>query len=111
MEMNMTSPCKTCPFRTDVTPFLNAERVEEITNALLNDRSFSCHSSNEFDDDGKVTKEAEHCAGAVIFLEKQGRCNQWMRWMERLGMYDHTKMKMDSPVFDCAEDMIEAQPF
>lgn len=30
-----------------------------------------------------------------------------MRISERLGMYDRTKMKMDSPVFDDADEMAE----
>jgi hypothetical protein len=45
----------------------------------------------------------------MILLEKLGRPNQWMRIGERLGLYDPRQLKMDAPVFDTFEAMIEAQ--
>lgn len=114
MHMNLTKPCDNCPFRTDVDPFLTSERVEEICHGLIESQStFACHKTTEFDEDagGHINSEdEEHCAGALIMLEKLDRPNQMMRWMERLGQYDRTKLDMESPVFDCADEMIEAQP-
>jgi len=113
MKMDMTTPCDSCPFRTDVKPYLTQGRVEEITDAIVEQQhTFSCHKTNDSDDEGDAieTEDSQHCAGAMIFLEKLERPNQWMRFMERFGDYDHTKLNMDAPVFDSAEEMIEAQP-
>lgn len=52
---------------------------------------------------------AQHCAGALILLEKMEQPNQMMRWMERIGAYDRTKLDMDAPVFGDTEEFIEAQ--
>ena len=50
---------------------------------------------------------AEHCAGALIFLEAQEQPNQMMRIAERLGLYDRRKLDMESPVFDDADAMAD----
>ena len=107
---SMTKPCPKCPFRNDIRPYLTPERVEEIE-ASLERAEFPCHQTVDYDDDGEgcVTSKSEHCAGALILMEKEGRSSQMMRIAERLGMYDHTKLDMDSPVFDSFEEMIEAQ--
>jgi hypothetical protein len=42
-------------------------------------------------------------------MEKEGRSSQMMRIAERLGMYDHTKLDMDAPIYDSFDDMIDAQ--
>jgi hypothetical protein len=90
------SPCSTCPFRTDIVPFLRKERVREIERSLVH-VSFFCHKTTKYndqdDDDEDVyhPKGGEaHCAGALILLEKEGRSSQMMRIAERLGLYDHT---------------------
>ena len=45
-------PCKHCPFRRDVKPFLHPERAEEISNAASNPYSeFHCHATLGHDDD------------------------------------------------------------
>jgi len=55
------------------------------------------------------TEESQHCAGALILMEKMKRPSQMMRIVERLGMYDATKLQMDAPVFSSFEEMAEAQ--
>lgn len=112
MRMDLTKPCSDCPFRNDRPAYLSVERAEEIIDGLLADKSFTCHKHNDEDDEGNAveTKDSQHCAGAMILLEKLNRPNQWMRWMERLGMYDRTNLDMNAPVFDSPEDFIDAQP-
>lgn len=113
MNFDLTAPCKDCPFRSDVRPYLNKHRVREIIASItVQQGTFSCHKTNEHDDEGEAieTGKSQHCAGAAILLERMGRPNQMMRIAERLGMYDHTKLKMDSPVFDTPAKMIAAQP-
>jgi hypothetical protein len=114
MQMNLRQPCSNCPFRKDIPAYLSKERAEEIVISLMEeDKTFSCHKTNDFDDetgDTVETKNSEHCGGALVFLEKQECPNQWMRVAERFGWYDRSKLKMDAPVFDTPEEFITAQP-
>lgn len=102
MKMDMKRPCEHCPFRTDcLKGWLGKDRATEIAGGLNADQSFACHETTEFGDDGEDVRSdgEQHCAGAMILLEKLGRPNQWMRWMERLRLYDHTALDMTAPVF------------
>ena len=110
MKYEMKTPCPLCPFRTDVEPFLLVARVEEILNSLVQ-AEFPCHKTTATDDEGEtfVPKDAQHCAGALILLEKMEQPSQMMRICERLGMYDRTQLDMAAPVYDDAEEMLEAQ--
>lgn len=112
MKLDLRTPCQNCPFRTDVRPFLNPKRVAEILEAIVEqDATFSGHQHNQFeeDEDGECAviegREARHCAGAAILLEKIGQPNQWMRIAERMGWYDRHRLKMDAPVYDSPEAM------
>lgn len=112
MNLDMTQPCVNCPFRRDVRGYLTRARAHEIAAALLSDASFTCHKTiaTEEDDEGECftveTPDSQHCAGALIFLEAQERPNQMMRWMERIGCYDRSKLNMAAPVFTTAHDFI-----
>lgn len=108
MKFDMVQPCTNCPFRRDVRGYLTRARAAEIASALLSDASFTCHKTNEYTEEGVIeTSDSRHCAGALIFLEAQDRPNQMMRWMERIGCYDRSKLDMDAPVFHAARDFIE----
>ena len=114
MNFNLKKPCKNCPFRSDIRPFLTVERAEEIFDGLIYSQgTFACHkttvSSDEDDCEMVTTQKSEHCAGALILLEKLEMPNQMMRIAERLGAYDHTQLEMDAPVFDDGESFIDAQ--
>lgn len=110
----LTKPCGKCPFRTDVPAYLTRERAEEIIDGLVRGE-FLCHQTLDYDDlteDGEAreTDHTHHCAGALIMLEHAERPSQMMRICERIGLYDRTKLRMDSPVFTDPDDFIEAQP-
>ncbi len=111
MEFNLKKPCKDCPFRTDNGFILSNSRVEEITNALVNqDQTFSCHKTIKHDDEtgeGIEGKKTQHCAGALIMLEHMEKPNQMMRIAERCGFYDHTALDMDAPVFTNDDEMVD----
>lgn len=117
MKFELRTPCKDCPFRTDVTPYLTRARVREITDAITEGQAtFSCHKLNDLVEDEETGEEdvvegerAQHCAGAMIMLERLGRPNQMMRIAERVGLYDRSKLRMDSPVYATPEAMIKAQ--
>ena len=85
--------------------------MEEIIDALMRDATFTCHETTvgSEDDDSEMVDgpNAQHCAGALIFLEHQDAPNQLMRIAERLGSYDRTKLDMDAPVPDCEYELIE----
>lgn len=111
MSYALTKPCKDCPFRHDIRPFLRRARAEEIVEGLERGE-FPCHKTLECTDDEegtRVGKKSQHCAGALIMLEKVDRPSQMMRIAERIGMYDRTKLDMDAPVFDDPQDFIDAQ--
>lgn len=112
MKFDLVRPCKDCPFRSDIPGYLSAARVREIVDAITRQQgTFTCHKTNKFEDGETIeTRDSQHCAGALIFLERLGRPNQMMRIAERLGGYDHTKLDMDSPVFKTPSAMERAQP-
>jgi len=111
MNFNLKKPCKDCPFLIGRMFPLNRERREEIAEFITTHQgTFPCHKTTEFDDDSELVNsdKTEHCAGAAIMLEKMKQPNQMMRWMERIGEYDYTKLAMDSDVFDSADEFIDA---
>jgi hypothetical protein len=108
---SMTSPCKHCPFRNDITPYLHPGRVREIE-ASLERAEFPCHKTTDSDRDEEQqyhpTGSEIHCAGALILLEKLERPSQMMRICERLQIYDRRKLDMEAPVFDSFDEMVQA---
>lgn len=112
MNFELTQPCEKCPFRTDIPPFLTKERICDLEQGLIGKQAtFTCHMTNDYseDGDGVETDKSQHCAGALILLEKLEAPNQMMRIAERLNYYNYKKLKMDSNVFDTFEEMEEAQ--
>lgn len=73
----MKTPCKHCPFRNDITPYLHPQRAEELAYASQNPYiSFSCHKTTEYDEDSEdgemmVTANSKECAG-FLTLRAQG---------------------------------------
>lgn len=102
MNFNLRKPCKDCPFLIDRRFSLHPRRVDEIGRALVREqKTFACHKTVKHDDDGRAIshKDEEHCAGALIMLERMERPNQMMRISERLGFYDRTKLDMSAKIF------------
>lgn len=106
----MKTPCATCPFRKDISPYLTRWRVREIERSLVQ-AEFACHKTTEHDDEGEhvPTSREIHCAGALILCEKEGRPSQMMRIAEQLGLYDPRQLDMAAPVFDSFGEMAKAQ--
>jgi hypothetical protein len=66
MTWFMKKPCKNCPYRKDVRPFLTPERGEDLAVHSCNKyNSFTCHQTLDNDDDGDtvVVAESLECAG------------------------------------------------
>ncbi len=105
-------PCARCPFRTDIHPYLNEERAEEISDSLRAGAEFPCHATLDYETDDMEPERADRtsfCAGAMIVLEQSEGPNQMMRIAARLGFYDYTKLDMDAPVFEDPDDFVGAQ--
>lgn len=105
MRYNMTSPCNACPFLKGSGFTLKS---------LLAHASgeFACHKACDLSDEGAFEARSDktpHCAGALIFLELRGQPHQMMRICERLGMYDRSKLNMESPVGVTAADFRRAK--
>lgn len=116
MDYDMKKPCETCPFRRGTVMRLREGRVEEIVSNMLNPGGgeFPCHKTiiNNDDDEGfSQTPHTKHCAGALIFAEKNERMNQMMRFAERFGAYDPVALMADQEVvdsvFDDYDEMLE----
>lgn len=105
MNYNMHKPCDECPFIKGSG--FTWKRLHEHASG-----EFPCHKACdlvEHEDGGsyfeqKANGKTPHCAGALIFLEKQGRPHQMMRISERLGFYDHTKLDMTADVVEKPAD-------
>lgn len=69
-------PCKHCPFRNDVTPFLHPDRAYEIASISQNHYStFPCHKTTESDDESGecyATNESKECAGMLTMRAQSG---------------------------------------
>jgi hypothetical protein len=99
MNYKLTTPCDECPFLIGSGfTYRNLQRHAG--------GEFGCHKACDATEDGvfEPHKKTPHCAGALIFLEKQNRPHQMMRIAERLGMYDHTKLEMAAPVVSGPSD-------
>ncbi len=70
--------------------------------------SFPCHKTTvESGDEGEMrdNSNSQQCAGAEIFLIKQGRSTQLGRIAERLGMA--AVLDLDAPVCGSLKEMLE----
>lgn len=112
MNYEMTTPCDACPFLKG-SGFTWNSLVEHSSG------EFACHKTCEVDEDEdsetygcfvERNENTPHCAGALIFLEKQEAArtgihsHQMMRIMERFGDYDRRKLNMDAPVVEKPQD-------
>jgi hypothetical protein len=107
MKYDLTRPCDLCPFRNDDNRL--TVPVQRMRGMLSGE--FCCHKTGETNDEtGSIEPqpESQHCAGALIMLEKMGKQHQMMRIAERLGMYDPSRLDMDAPVFGSFAEVCEA---
>ncbi len=99
MKYDMTKPCDQCPFLTKLKRGFTTRRLEEMASG-----EFPCHKTAEVVEDDEcgseyhATADSQHCAGALIYLEKRDRSHQMMRIMERTNGYDRTKLDMTAAV-------------
>ena len=72
----MRHPCKHCPFRRDVKPFLHPERGEELAYHAQNPyNTFACHKTtehNEYTDELEAGPTSKECAGFMTLQCQEG---------------------------------------
>lgn len=114
MQFHLRRPCPHCPFRSDGHPYLVGARAQELADALKFGNWFGCHETTESDEESgesMCTDDTEHCAGAMILLEKIGWPSQAMQLSERLqyprnAFYDPNRLDMEAPVFNTLEEFV-----
>jgi hypothetical protein len=121
VKFNLTQPCASCPFRTDIAFCLARERRSEIAAFLLfGDATFACHNTVDYsrwegdrgedeDADYIYSGDEQHCAGALITLKRMGAL--WGNVMFRLAamgkMFDPEGLRLDAQVFDSMDAFVE----
>ena len=97
MQFDLKQPCKDCPFikGSSTNRTLAEGRLNDIIDTIRHDKTFTCHKTLEL-----PSSEQQHCAGALVFLEREKCPNQMMRIAERFGMYDRHALKMDVDLID-----------
>ena len=96
MNYNKTIPCADCPFLEVNAKSYGLRRLSQFASG-----EFPCHKTARLDEEENAfvsTKESQHCAGALIFLEKRNAPHQMMRITERLGMYDASALDLSLPI-------------
>jgi hypothetical protein len=126
VNYDLTRPCASCPFRTDRPFALHPERGREIMQALDRGGTFQCHKTVDYAEDSEAgdeprqTPKDQHCAGALLLLEHEGRgkavggtgpgcvTNQQARFAARFGMFDPDKLDGTSPVYRTRREWFKA---
>lgn len=91
----MAKPCKSCPFRNDVFPFLRVARIVGIIKAP----AFACHNTVDYGEEGNanVVERSKQCAGRAIMLMRDAAPDTFMQASQRMNVSDWTKLDLADP--------------
>lgn len=94
---------------------LGEERMRNIVQALHDDKTFTCHQTIDYsaqfeeDDTGEEhfhpSEKNQHCAGALLYMEREGIQTTAMQIGNRLGLYDPRKLKGMDKIIDRLGDI------
>jgi len=108
VNYTLKTPCADCPFRSDIKAYIRPDRVDEIDRSL-EQGTFPCHRTLVYtggdEEEPEIPESSQHCAGALILLEKLNRPSQTMRIAENIRLYDRRKLDMKSAVYNTFEEM------
>lgn len=119
MKFDLHRPCNLCPFVRGGLG-LDRERARALGGQIVDINGdggrgvFVCHKTGITRGSGAIVEKldgsSQHCAGALIFAEKQNAPTQMMRIAERLRLYDRHKLDKKSfkKVFDNLAEMISS---
>jgi hypothetical protein len=101
VNYRLTTPCDQCPY-------LKGSGFTWASLKAHASGEFPCHKASDLSGDGffveKEGQKTPHCAGALIFLEKQKKPHQMMRICERLGLYKPANLDLAAPVVTSPKD-------
>jgi hypothetical protein len=114
VDYKLKKPCSNCPFVRVGGVRLTASRIHEIAGGMLSNPGieFVCHKTVRTTDDEEEAVAncdapgAQHCAGALIFAEKNGHTTQMMRIAERTG-WNPEELQGHEYVYDTIDEMFE----
>lgn len=101
---DLMQPCSNCPFLKKGGIRLTQGRIRELCDNMLSPDGveFYCHkTTGDCEDEGEdgerymPKKGTKHCAGALIFAERNKNATQMMRIAERLRLYEPKKLMSD----------------
>lgn len=103
-EYYMKEPCKHCPYRHDVKPFLTPERGEQLAYHAQNPyNTFTCHKTMEpgEEEDDEIGCEMVHAAHSK-------ECAGFMSLQINEGMDCPEDFTPSDKAYGCVDDMIYA---
>lgn len=109
MNFRRHHPCDDCPFLRDGGIRLRRSRIDEIAGAMLEEgagSTFACHKTTGVM--GRRAREQQHCAGALVFAEKNRTETQAMQIARRLGLFEPARLDGHALVFDTLAEMRSA---
>ncbi|RXZ78007.1 hypothetical protein EBB07_28520 [Paenibacillaceae bacterium] len=94
--------CKDCPFveGSSTNKTILNKRIIQIKSDLLQDQSFSCHKTVNYNEDKPTTVKEQHCVGAMMWLYKVNHPNQMMRIGERFGLLKEENLSSEGRIID-----------
>ena len=109
MNFSLLAPCSDCPFLREGGIRLTRPRVQQIAGMMLEHGAggtFPCHKTAGAA--GRKVKRSKwsHCAGALVFAEKNGVHTQAMQLATRLGFLDIRTLQGHNRVFDSIDEML-----
>lgn len=108
--MKRHTPCTSCPFRTDIAPYLHHARAREIALQLTDPKlpqrkSFMCHKTLDYDredEEGQAasTPASRWCNGALIVMKREGILwnNEMARFAALFKLFDPEALDLSAPV-------------
>ena len=106
----LTAPCENCPFLRQGGVRLLPGRVLRVAGDMLRDDGppFFCHKTLLYTEEYvEVTRQSQHCAGALLFAAHHGRETVIMRQARRLG-WDPASVQGQDRVFGSIAEMLAA---
>jgi len=109
-QICVSKPCKLCPFRRDVVPYIQLKRVEEIwREARLYGEHFVCHETVNYDEPARdINRRA--CAGFMILAKNEGIDDNLtiVQLADRLAGITFDNLRGSGTVYPSVEAMLAA---
>lgn len=109
----MHTPCKDCPFRTDIDFYLPRDRRQNIADTvIMGDAGFPCHKTVNYRRNERVdTHEESPCIGALKMIENvrgDASASLYGRLAHMVGKVDLNKISDEVPVYESVEDFVNS---